>query len=143
MKIRNQIFESKQYFETVKKIHESDQLSVMDAYRINYLVKKLNKLNTEYIEIKKKLLTQYGTPGEEEGLFIVEGENRVSFTKEMKDLLSIEHDLETEALSWPSKIKDGFSAKDLNTLELFFDMSGLEETLTEEDEQDITSTEQE
>jgi hypothetical protein len=61
----------------------------------------------------------------------------------MNDLLSIEHDLEMEILSWPSKIKDGFSSKDLNTLELFFDLSGLEETLTEEDEQDITSTEQE
>ena len=143
MKIRNTLFENKQYFETIGKIHSSDQLSVMDAYRINRLVKKLNELNQEYIELKNKLLTQFGTPGEKEGEFIVEGENRVSFTKEMNDLLSIEHDLETETLSWPSKIKDGFSAKDLNTLELFFDLSELEETLTKEDEQDITSTEQE
>ena len=143
MKIRNQLFESKQYFETIKKIHESDQLSVMDAYRINRLVKKLHELSQEYMELKNKLLTQFGTPAENDGEFILEGENRVSFTKEMNDLLSIEHDLETEVLSWPSKIKDGFSSKDLNTLELFFDLSGLEETLTEEDEQDITSTEQE
>ena len=143
MKIRNQLFESKQYFETIGKIHESDKLSVMDAYRINRLVKKLNELNEEYMELKMKLLTQFGTPGEEEGQFILEGENRVSFTKEMNDLLSIEHDLETEVLSWPSKIKDGFSSKDLNTLELFFDLSELEETLTKKDEQDITSTEQE
>ena len=143
MKIRNTLFESKQYFETIEKIHSSDQLSVMDAYRINRLVKKLNELNEEYMELKMKLLTQFGTPAENEGEFILEGENRVSFTKEMKDLLSIEHDLEMEALSWPSKIKDGFSSTDLNTLELFFDMSGLEETLAKEDEQDITSTEQE
>ena len=143
MKIRNTLFENKQYFETISKIHSSDQLSVMDAYRINRLVKKMNELNEEYMELKNKLLTQFGTPGEEEGQFIVEGENRVSFTKEMNDLLSIEHDLETEVLSWPSKIKDGFSAKDLNILELFFDLSELEETLTKEDEQDITSTEQE
>jgi len=67
MKIKNVIFENKQYFETIGKIHKSDQLSVMDAYRINRLVKKLNELNTEYDELKKKIFTQYGTPGEEEG----------------------------------------------------------------------------
>ena len=56
MKIRNTLFENKQYFETIGKIHSSDQLSVMDAYRINRLVKKLNELNEEYMELKKKLL---------------------------------------------------------------------------------------
>ena len=55
MKIKNVIFENKQYFETIGKIHKSDQLSVMDAYRINRLVKKLNELNTEYDELKKNL----------------------------------------------------------------------------------------
>ena len=35
MKIRNSLFENTQYFETIGKIHKSDQLSVMDAYRIN------------------------------------------------------------------------------------------------------------
>ena len=34
MKIKNVIFENKQYFETIGKIHKSDQLSVMDTYRI-------------------------------------------------------------------------------------------------------------
>ena len=106
MKIRNTLFENKQYFETIGKIHSSDQLSVMDAYRINRLVKKLNELNEEYSELKKKLLDQFGTPGEEEGQFTVEGDQREPFTKEMNDLISIEHDLEMEALSWPSKIKD-------------------------------------
>ena len=67
MKIKNVIFENKQYFETIGKIHTSDQLSVMDAYRINRLVKKLNELNEEYNELKQKIFTQYGTPGEKEG----------------------------------------------------------------------------
>ena len=53
MKISNTLFENKQYFETIGKIHNSDQLSVMDAYRINRLVKKLNELNTEYSELKR------------------------------------------------------------------------------------------
>ncbi len=56
MKIRNILFENKQYFETIGKIHESDKLSVMDAYRINRLVKKLNELNTEYDELEKETL---------------------------------------------------------------------------------------
>ena len=76
MKIRNSLFENKQYFETIGKIHSSDKLSVMDAYRINRLVKKLNELNAEYSELKNKLLTQHGTPGEEEGQFTVEGDSK-------------------------------------------------------------------
>ena len=132
MKIRNQLFENKQYFETIGKIHSSDQLSVMDAYRINRLVKKLNELNEEYMELKKKLLDQFGTPGEEEGQFKIEGDQQEPFMKEMNDLISIEHDLETEMLSWPTKIEDGFSAADLNIMELFFNIDEMVEPKEEE-----------
>ena len=136
MKIKNVIFENKQYFETIGKIHSSDKLSVMDAYRINRLVKKLNELNTEYDELKKKIFTQYGKPGEEEGAYIIESENREAFAGEYNDLIDIEHDLETEMLAFPSKLEDGFSAADLNIMEMFFDLSGLDET---KDEPDITT----
>ena len=132
MKIRNTLFENKQYFETIVKIHTSDKLSVMDAYRINRLVKKLNELNTEYSELKKKLLDQFGTPGEKEGEFAVEGDKREPFTKEMNDLLNIEHDLETEMLPWPQKLEDGFSAADLNVMELFFNLDEMVEPKKEE-----------
>ena len=54
-------------------------------------------------------------------------ENREVFASEYNDLISIEHDLETEKLSFPNKIEDGFSAADLTVLETFFDLSGLEE----------------
>jgi hypothetical protein len=140
MKIQNGIFENKQYFASIGKIHTSDQLSVMDAYRINRLVKKLNELNTEYDELKKKILTQYGTPGEEEGMVVIEPENKKAFVGEYNDLIDIEHDLETEKLPFPNKIKDGISASDLNILELFFDLSGLEEETEDEPE---VSTEEE
>ena len=140
MKIKNVIFENKQYFETIGKIHKSDQLSVMDAYRINRLVKKLNELNEEYDELKKKIFTQYGTPGETEGTFQVGPENREAFAGEYKDLVDIEHDLETEMLTFPSKLEDGFSAADLNIMEMFFFFFGLEEK-PKEDEPDITPTE--
>ena len=126
MKIKNIIFENKQYFETIEKIHSSDQLSVMDAYRINRLIKKLNELNIEYDELKQKVVTQYGTPGEEEGTYTVEKENREAFVGEYNDLISIEHDFEIEMLPFPSKIKDGISALDLNIMELFFDLRGFE-----------------
>ena len=133
MKIKNIIFENQQYFETFEKVHKSDQLSVMDAYRINRLVKKLNELNIEYDELKKKILTQYGKPGEEKGTTIIEQENREAFTAEYKDLLDIEHNLETEMLPFPNKIKDGISSADLNIMETFFDLSGLEETKIEKE----------
>ena len=135
MKIRNSLFENKQYFETIGKIHSSDQLSVMDAYRINRLVKKLNELNEEYSELKNKLLTQYGTPGKEEGQFLVEGDSKEEFLKEFNQLLDIEHDLETETLSWPQKIEDGFSATDLNILEMFFNLDEMVEPKEETDNQ--------
>jgi hypothetical protein len=134
MKIQNEIFENKQYFTTIGKIHDSDQLSVMDAYRINRLVKKLNELNEEYIELKKKIFDQYGKPGEEEGTVIIEAENKEAFAGEYNDLISIEHDLETEMLTFPSKIEDGISASDLNIMEMFFDLSGLEIEEKTEDE---------
>ena len=133
MKIRKSLFENKQYFETISKIHSSDQLSVMDAYRINRLVKKLNELNTEYSELKKKLLEQFGTPGGEEGQFVVEGDNQEPFMKEFNDLINIEHDLETEILPWPKKLEDGFSAADLNVLEMFFNIDEMVETKEEEE----------
>ena len=126
MKIRNSLFENNQYFETISKIHSSDKLSVMDAYRVNRLVKKLNELNAEYTELKKGLLEKFGTAGEEEGQFIVEGDNREPFSKEMNDLLNIEHDLETEILPWPKKLEDGFSAADLNVMEIFFNLDEFE-----------------
>ena len=126
MKIRNTLFENTQYFETIGKIHKSDQLSVMDAYRINRLVKKLNELNEEYMELKKKLLDQFGTPAEEEGHFTVESDQREPFMKEMNDLINIEHDLETEILPWPKKLEDGFSAADLNIMEIFFNFDEFE-----------------
>ena len=134
MKIKNVIFENKQYFETIGKIHKSDQLSVMDAYRINRLVKKLNELNEEYDELKKKIFTQYGTPGETEGTYLVELENREAFTGEYKNLLDIEHDLETEMLAFPNKLEDGISAADLSIMEMFFDLSGFEEEIKTEKE---------
>ena len=143
MKIRNTLFENKQYFETIGKIHKSDQLSVMDAYRINRLVKKLNELNEEYMELKKKLLDQFGTPGEEEGQFKIEGDNQEPFMKEMNDLINIEHDLETETLAFPSKLEDGFSAADLNIMEMFFDLSGLEEDKPEKEDEPEKSSDNE
>ena len=143
MKIRNTLFENTQYFETIGKIHKSDQLSVMDAYRINRLVKKLNELNEEYMELKKKLLDQFGTPGEEQGQFKVEGDNQEPFMKEMNDLINIEHDLETETLAFPSKLEDGFSAADLNVMEMFFDLSGLEEEKPEKEDEPKKSSDNE
>ena len=143
MKIRNTLFENKQYFETIGKIHKSDQLSVMDAYRINRLVKKLNELNTEYSELKKGLLDKFGTPGEKEGEFKVEGDNQEPFMKEMNDLVNIEHDLETETLAFPSKLEDGFSAADLGIMELFFDLSGLEEEKPEKKDEPKKSSDTE
>ena len=124
MKIKNSIFENSQYFETIGKIHSSSQLSTREAFRLNRLTKKLTKLNEEYLKLKKELLEKFGKSGEDQ--FIVEDDNQEKFVKEMNILLAIEHDLETKKLPFPSKIKEGISAADMNIMELFFDMSTLE-----------------
>ena len=126
MKITNIIFENKQYFETLAKIHNSDQLSVIDAYRINRLVKKLNNIQDEFSKLKQKILIKYGTPASEiEGSYEISLENRESFNTEYSELINIEHDLEIEMLEFPS-LKEGISAADLNIMEKFFDLSGFE-----------------
>ena len=103
---------------------------------MNRLVKKLNELNAEYTELKKGLLDKFGTAGEEEGQFIVQGDNREPFMNEMNDLLNIEHDLETETLPWPKKLEDGFSAADLNVMEIFFNLDEFEPKEEEEPSQE-------
>ena len=136
MKIQNTLFENKQYVETITKIHKSDQLSVMDAYRINRLVKKLYELNTEYLQLKHRIIEQYGTPKEDNTTFEIEEEQREPFMKEFQELLKIEHDLEMEMLSFPNKLEDGVSAADLNIMEMFFDLSTITE-LKDEPESSI------
>ena len=39
----------------------------------------------------------------------------------MNDLLNIEHDLEIEKLSFPSKINEGITVIDIDILNIFFD----------------------
>ena len=82
----------------------------------------------------------FGTPGEEEGQFTVEGENREPFMKEMNDLINIEHDLETEILPWPKNLEDGFSAADLNIMELFFNLDEMVEPKEEETASESSDT---
>jgi len=133
MKITNVIFENKQYVKTISKIHGSDQLSVMDAYRINRLVKKLHELFEEYFTLKNGIIKKFGTPDKDKQ-YLIEEKDRKEFNSEWEDLLNIEHDLETEMIAFPSGIKDGYSASDLVILEMFFDLSGFEPEEKTEDE---------
>ena len=123
MKIQNSIFENKQYLETMRKIHTSDKLTVLDAYRINRLVKQISELNQEYLELKNTLLQKFGKPDEEkgEGTYKIEPDNIEEFSKELNDLLGIEHDLEIEKLPFPSKIDEGITVADIDVLDRFFD----------------------
>jgi len=135
MKIINSLFESVQYNESMTKIHQSPKLSVMDAYRINRLVKNINELQTEYNGLKETLLEKFGTKVESEltdeekfgesettGVtFQIQPEKREEFIKEMNELLAIEHDLETERLPFPRKIDEGITVPDIDVLNIFFD----------------------
>ena len=138
MKIRNALFESGQYITTMNKIHQSRQLSVMDAYRINRLIKQVNELQTEYVTLKSGLLEKHGEkipaedgydpnlpPTEQEAkgemYRIEEGKTRDEFLKEMTELVNIEHDLGIDKLIFPSKIDDDITVADMDVLDIFFD----------------------
>ena len=147
MKIKNSLFESVQYNESMTKIHQSPKLSVMDAYRINRLVKNINELQTEYNGLKETLLEKFGEKIEnslvtDEGVsedpetttttFQIQPEKREEFIKEMNELLAIEHDLETERLPFPQKIDEGITVGDIDVLNIFFDF-GFDEPETSTD----------
>jgi len=131
MKIRNSLFESPQYVDTMNKIHGSHQLSVMDAFRINRLFKQLSELQSEYQELKKGLLETHGEEQDSEAsnsdvnsdgtMYTVSKEKQEDFRKEMGDLLNIEHDLGIEKIPFPSKIDDGILVADMDVLDIFFD----------------------
>lgn len=125
--VKNEIFEIEQYFVAMQKMHGSDQLSVMDAYRINRLMKKLDSLNEEYAELKKGLLLKFGTPTEDNPNQIrIPEEKAEEFSEEMENLLGIEHSLDMPKLPFPKKLTDGLSAANLDILDMFFDLSTLE-----------------
>ena len=131
MKIRNALFENPQYLETMNKIHGSQQLSVTEAFHVNRLFKQIAELQTEYHELKQTVLEKYGEKSENEDpvkgieYHISPGENMKKFTKDMNELLIIEHDLEIDKLSFPSGIDNGISVKDMDVLDLFFDFGFL------------------
>jgi len=129
MKISNAHFENTQFNESLKKISDSEKLTVLDAYRINRLIKTTVELYDEYQKLKSGLLKKYGAPVPEdgEGMYRVNPENIETFQKEMADLLAIEHDMKIELLPFPQHIDEGITVSDIEVLSLFFDFGFDEE----------------
>ena len=122
IKFENNIFENKQYVSLFTKINDLD-LHITDAFRINRLVKKLDELSSEYTGLRKTLNDKYGTVDGDR--VTIEKDNVEPYTKELGELLVIEHELDMELLSLPKGMEENISATEIDIVEKFFDLSSL------------------
>ena len=122
IKFENNVFENKQYVSLFTKINALD-LHITDAFRINRLVKKLDELSSEYTGLRKTLNDKYGTLDGD--IVKVEKDNVEPYTKELGELLVIEHELDMELLSLPKGMEENISATEIDIVEKFFDLSSL------------------
>ena len=122
IKFENNVFENKQYVSLFKKINDLD-LHITDAFRINRLVKKLDELSAEYTGLRKTLNDKYGTV--DGNKVTIEKDNVEPYTKELGELLVIEHELDIELLPLPKGMEENISATEIDIVEKFFDLSSL------------------
>ena len=122
IKFENNVFENKQYVSLFTKINDLD-LHITDAFRINRLVKKLDELSSEYTGLRKTLNDKYVTLDGD--IVKVEKDNVEPYTKELGELLTIEHELDMEILSLPKGMEENISAVEIDIVEKFFDLSSL------------------
>ena len=122
IKFENNVFENKQYVSLFTKINDLD-LHITDAFRINRLVKKLDELSTEYTGLRKTLNDKYGTV--DGNKVTIEKDNVEPYTKELGELLVIEHELDIELLPLPKGMEENISATEIDIVEKFFDLSSL------------------
>ena len=122
IKFENSVFENKQYVSLFKKINDLD-LHITDAFRINRLVKKLDELSAEYTGLRTTLNDKYGTVDGDR--VTIEKDNVEPYTKELGELLVIEHELDIELLPLPKGMEENISATEIDIVEKFFDLSSL------------------
>ena len=122
IKFENNLFENKQYVSLFTKINDLD-LHITDAFRINRLVKKLDELSAEYTGLRTTLNDKYGTVDGDR--VTIEKDNVEPYTKELGELLVIEHELDIELLPLPKGMEENISATEIDIVEKFFDLSSL------------------
>ena len=122
IKFENNVFENKQYVSLFTKINDLD-LHITDAFRINRLVKKLDELSAEYTGLRTTLNDKYGTVDGDR--VTIEKDNVEPYTKELGELLVIEHELDIELLPLPKGMEENISAIEIDIVEKFFDLSSL------------------
>ena len=122
IKFENNLFENKQYVSLFTKINDLD-LHITDAFRINRLVKKLDELSAEYTGLRTTLNDKYGTVDGDR--VTIEKDNVEPYTKELGELLTIEHEIDMEILSLPKGMEENISATEIDIVEKFFDLSSL------------------
>ena len=122
IKFENNVFENKQYVSLFKKINDLD-LHITDAFRINRLVKKLDELSAEYTGLRTTLNDKYGTVDGDR--VTIEKDNVEPYTKELGELLTIEHEIDMEILSLPKGMEENISDTEIDIVEKFFDLSSL------------------
>ena len=125
IKLRNLIYENKEYFDVLNKVLNSEQLSIGEAYKVSVVAKALTEKMNAYMEIKKKLLDKYSTP-DQEGNYNIPDDKKEDFNKEYVELQNVEFELDgVGKIPFPESIKTGITPSDISVLADFFTFEGV------------------
>jgi len=121
--LKNEVFESKIFMETIRNINESSELSAKVAYWFNRIVKELQNRMVDYNETRIKLIEKYGKLEKEHERYVIEEVNVEKWKNEFQDLLQQEFTLPFSKQKFPDTIK--ISPLSINMLESIFDFSDI------------------
>lgn len=124
IKLKNEVFENQVFFETVRKINDSEEMTAKDAYWFNRFTKELQPLLASYEEVRAKLLKKFGKENPEQpGNVIIEKENIEPFQKEINSLNNQIATLTIAKISYPENLK--LSPKQMSIMENIFSFENL------------------
>ena len=124
IKLKNEVFENQLFFETIRKINDSEEMSAKDAYWFNRFTKELKPLLESYEEVRTKLLKKYGKEStNQEGSSIIEKDNIEKFQTEINSLNSQIASLTIAKINYPEDLK--LSPKQMSLMEDIFNFDNL------------------
>ena len=125
MELVNEVFESENFIEALKKLYKQDTLSPKTAFRLNLVYKEIETMNLAYLEVKEQIVQKYSTKNEK-GDYVVSGSDKVQeFNSKMNELLEIPFEIKYDLIPYDEAMT--LSASDMSVLGDIIDFSTLME----------------
>lgn len=124
IRLKNEVFGRNDFYNTLKKINESDAMNAKDAYWFNRFFKELRERIVDYEEIKGKLLNKYGSANEDNPtMFTIPKDNIQQYSDEISSLNEQVVKIEMDRIVYPENIQ--LSPEQMSLTEDIFDFSAL------------------